>query len=75
MTTGSHPLIDVKGLTVEFETRDGMVAAVRNVSVSLYRGETLGIVGESGSGKSVTSFAMMRILDDNGRIAAGSTLR
>lgn len=64
-------LIDVDGLTVEFTTRDGVVPAVRDVSFSLSRGETLGIVGESGSGKSVTSFALMRILDDNGRIAEG----
>ena len=64
-------LIDVEDLTVEFSTRDGKVAAVRDVSFSLARGETLGIVGESGSGKSVTSYALMRILDANGTIAHG----
>jgi peptide/nickel transport system ATP-binding protein len=68
---GRHPLVEVDRLTVEFTTRDGVVPAVRDVSFSLYRGETLGIVGESGSGKSVTSFALMRILDENGRIAEG----
>jgi peptide/nickel transport system ATP-binding protein len=45
---------------------------VRNIDVSVNKGETLGIVGESGSGKSVTSFAVMRILDRAGRIAEGS---
>ncbi len=71
MTQEGSSLIDVERLTVEFVTRDGVVSAVRDVSFSLYRGETLGIVGESGSGKSVTSLALMRILDDNGRIAEG----
>ncbi len=66
-----HPLVAVDGLTVEFTTRDGIVTAVSDVSFSLAPGETLGIVGESGSGKSVTSYALMRILDDNGRVAAG----
>ncbi len=66
------PLIHVDGLTVEFATRDGAVAAVRDVSFDIAAGETLGIVGESGSGKSVTSYALMRILDDNGRVARGA---
>ncbi|MDB5508075.1 MAG: transporter ATP-binding protein [Hyphomicrobiales bacterium] len=65
-------LLDVQGLTVEFETRRGVVRAVRNIDISLAKGETLGIVGESGSGKSVTSYAVMRILDRAGKIAAGS---
>ncbi len=67
----ARQLISVDGLTVEFATRDGAVTAVQDVSFKLDAGETLGIVGESGSGKSVTSYALMRILDDNGRIAKG----
>ena len=67
-----QPLLDIRDLTVEFATRRGMVIAVRNIDIGVGRGETLGIVGESGSGKSVTSFAVMRILDRAGRIAAGS---
>jgi peptide/nickel transport system ATP-binding protein len=67
-----QPLLDIRDLTVEFATRRGTVTAVRNIDISANKGETLGIVGESGSGKSVTSFAVMRILDRAGRIAGGS---
>ena len=45
---------------------------MQHVDISVAKGETLAIVGESGSGKSVTSFAVMRILDRAGRIAEGS---
>jgi peptide/nickel transport system ATP-binding protein len=66
------PLLDVQDLTVEFSTRRGIVRAVQHVNVTVAKGETVGIVGESGSGKSVTSYAVMRILDRAGRIAEGS---
>lgn len=65
------PLLDIHDLSVEFATRNGTVTAVRQVDIHLYKGETLGIVGESGSGKSVTSYALLRILDRAGRIASG----
>jgi peptide/nickel transport system ATP-binding protein len=68
----SLPLLDVHDLTVEFATRRGIVQAVRNVDLHVAKGETLAIVGESGSGKSVTSYAVMRILDRAGRIAEGT---
>lgn len=66
------PLLDIRDLTVEFSTRRGMVRAVQHIDISVAKGETLAIVGESGSGKSVTSYAVMRILDRAGRIAEGS---
>jgi peptide/nickel transport system ATP-binding protein len=69
---GKVPLLDVEDLTVEFATRRGTVRAVQHVTVQVAKGETVGIVGESGSGKSVTSYAVMRILDRAGRIADGS---
>jgi peptide/nickel transport system ATP-binding protein len=70
----AQPLLDVNDLTVEFATRRGIVRAVQHVNISVAKGETLGIVGESGSGKSVTSYAVMRILDRAGRIAEGSVV-
>ncbi|WP_145145569.1 ABC transporter ATP-binding protein [Roseomonas gilardii] len=68
------PLLEVSDLTVEFATRRGTVRAVEKVDLRLAKGRTLGIVGESGSGKSVTSYAVMRILDRAGRIAGGSVV-
>jgi peptide/nickel transport system ATP-binding protein len=70
----AQPLLDVNDLTVEFATRRGIVKAVQHVGITVAKGETLGIVGESGSGKSVTSYAVMRILDRAGRIAEGSVM-
>jgi peptide/nickel transport system ATP-binding protein len=70
----AQPLLDVSDLTVEFSTRRGIVKAVQHVNIRVAKGETLGIVGESGSGKSVTSYAVMRILDRAGKIAEGSVM-
>jgi peptide/nickel transport system ATP-binding protein len=70
----AQPLLEVGDLTVEFATRRGVVKAVQHVNLSVAKGETLGIVGESGSGKSVTSYAVMRILDRAGKIAEGSVM-
>jgi len=75
-TPGGHavPLLEVRDLTVEFATRRGTVRAVQHIDLTVAKGETVGIVGESGSGKSVTSYAVMRILDRAGRIAEGSVI-
>ena len=70
----SGSLLQVENLTVEFRTRNGIVRAVERVDLSVGRSETLAIVGESGSGKSVTSYAVMRILDSAGSIAQGSVM-
>lgn len=67
-------LLQVEDLKVSFSTRHGVVEALRGVSFDLEPGQTLGIVGESGSGKSVTSLAVMRLLDRAGRIAGGKVL-
>ncbi len=70
----SLPLLEVRDLTVEFATRRGIVRAVQHINISVAKGESLAIVGESGSGKSVTSYAVMRILDRAGRIADGTVI-
>jgi peptide/nickel transport system ATP-binding protein len=70
----SVPLLEVRDLTVEFATRRGIVRAAQHIDLTVAKGETVGIVGESGSGKSVTSYAVMRILDRAGRIAEGSVI-
>lgn len=66
------PIVDIKNLVTQFHTEDGVVPAVRGISLQLHEGQTLGIVGESGSGKSVTSFSIMRLLAGTGRITEGS---
>lgn len=67
-------MLSVKDLAVSFQTRRGAVDAVRGISFELDKGEILGIVGESGSGKSVTSYALMRILDIGGTIKSGEAI-
>ncbi|WP_417695158.1 dipeptide ABC transporter ATP-binding protein [Roseibium sp.] len=64
-------LLSIEDLKVTFATRRGDVEAVRGISLEVTKGEVLGIVGESGSGKSVTSYALMRLLESNGRISGG----
>ncbi len=65
------PVLAVSGLSVAFDTRDGAVPAVSDVSFRVEAGRTLGLVGESGSGKTVTAMAIMGLIDPPGRIARG----
>lgn len=73
MTTGAETktLLDVKGLSTDFEMKRGTVKAVRDVSFTVREGEVLAIVGESGSGKSVAALSVMRLLQAPGRVVAG----
>ena len=61
------PALRIEDLTVDFKTDNGMVNAVRGVSLEIARGEVLALVGESGSGKSITSLAVMGLLPGNAR--------
>jgi ABC-type dipeptide/oligopeptide/nickel transport system ATPase component len=58
-------LIDVENLTLQFDTDEGRITAVDNVSFSLEAGEVMGLVGESGSGKSVTAKSLMKLNPGN----------
>src|SRR5665213_3760209 len=58
----THPLLEIKNLSVDFVTDSTKFSAVKNISFSLNKGETLAIVGESGSGKTVTSLSILQLL-------------
>lgn len=68
----TEPVLVVEDLAVAFGLRGGDVTAVDGISLTVARGEVLGLVGESGSGKSVTGLAIMGLLDAPGRIVRGS---
>ncbi|MBU1661857.1 MAG: ABC transporter ATP-binding protein [Chloroflexi bacterium] len=72
MTNNTHqPLLKVRNLKTYFYTDDGVVKAVDGVDFEVHLGEVLGLVGESGCGKSVTSFSILQLVDDPGRIVNG----
>ncbi len=70
-TKTENRLLDVKGLTVEIETRSGPAVIVDGIELHVDRGETLGVVGESGCGKSLTMLSLMRLLPNKIRVAKG----
>lgn len=68
-------LLEVKNLSVIFSTSKGVVQAVKNINFKVYKGETLGIVGESGSGKSVSSLAILKLIQEGvGKITSGEII-
>jgi oligopeptide transport system ATP-binding protein len=74
-TTAERPLLEVKNLSTQFQSEDGIVKAVNDVSFHIMPGETLGVVGESGSGKSITALSILRLIaDPPGRIVSGEVL-
>ena len=71
----STPIAQIQGLRVEFQTQDGPVVGVENVSFDIKSGETVCVVGESGSGKSVSSLSLMRLVEfGGGKITGGRLL-
>src|SRR6195952_5010139 len=65
------PLLEVRGLRVEFPGRRGRLVALDDISFDIAPGEILGVVGESGAGKSLTGASIIGLLDPPGRIAGG----
>jgi peptide/nickel transport system ATP-binding protein len=73
--TDMVPLLEVRGLGVEFQTRGGTAHVLEDIQLHIQRGETLGLVGESGCGKSITALALMRLIPQPpGRITSGQIL-
>lgn len=68
------PLLEVRNLKTYFYTDDGVVKAVDGVDFVVQPGEVLGLVGESGCGKSVTSFSILRLVGNPGKIVSGEVL-
>jgi peptide/nickel transport system ATP-binding protein len=67
----TQPLLEVRNLTTQFFTEEGVVRAVDGISFEVYEGEIVGIVGESGAGKSVAAQSIMRLVESPGQIVAG----
>lgn len=69
-----QPIVQIENLRVEFQTKNGTVVGVEDVSFSINPGETVAIVGESGSGKSVSSLSLMRLVEFGGGEITGGKL-
>ncbi len=69
-----QPVLNVEGLTMQYETSAGLVRAVDGVSFTVQKGQALGLVGESGCGKSSIALSLLRLLPENARITSGRIL-
>jgi oligopeptide/dipeptide ABC transporter ATP-binding protein len=73
-TTSNDILLSVRDISVDFATRRGNLGALKNINLDLHKGEILGLVGESGSGKSTLGKAIMRMIDEPGKISGGELI-
>ena len=72
--TDQNVVIDAKNIAVRFKVMGGEIEAVKDVSFTLHRGQTIALVGESGSGKSVTARAVMRLLSKRALVSEGTSI-
>lgn len=73
MTSHTHqPILDISGLRIAYRTSSGDLEAVKGVDLTIHRGERVGLVGESGSGKSALLMSIIDLLDEAGRVTAGT---
>src|SRR5580700_933422 len=71
----AEPLLELKNLSVAFDTNRGQIRPVRDVAFSIYPGQTLAVVGESGCGKSVTALSILRLIPSPpGKVLGGKVL-
>ena len=73
-TTAAKPLLEIRDLSIDFQTRGGPVHAVIGADLTIYPGQSVAIVGESGSGKSTTAHAIIDLLPGTGKVTAGSIM-
>jgi oligopeptide/dipeptide ABC transporter ATP-binding protein len=76
-TTGpakGEVLLDIRGLSTEFDIREGRLRAVENLYLKVERGQTVGLVGESGCGKSMLAYSILRLVPPPGRVVSGEVL-
>src|SRR5437016_12449977 len=75
ITGKQSALLDARGLNIGFDTNRGLIQPVRDVSLTIYPGQTVALVGESGCGKSVTALSILRLIPSPpGKVLAGQVL-
>jgi len=72
MSWTEETILSVNNLSIGFDTDDGLIPVIEDISFDLHKGRTLALVGESGCGKSITAFALLKLLPPFGRIISGS---